>query len=556
MRLDAAFFFERGVRSLERNDLQGALKAFRKTVEYEPDNPVNHCNLAGVLSELGDFAASNEVLMHVLRDLDPSMVECQFYMANNFANMGDYETAEEYVLRYLDAAPNGEYAEDAEEMLGILLGEFGGGKALARWEAERRQRERWHAEQDGRHLLEEGQFEAAVEWLERVVQNEPENTAALNNLSLAYYYTGRYEEAVAAAERVLAWQPDNLHALCNLAVFSAYLGQRERLHTLIRTLSKLFPLHYDHAMKLGTTLGLVGEHRAALQLFMKLVRLQAEPEPLLLHALAAAAANLGAYATARRAWRTLLRRGQLDEVANYYLVRLEQAERAGARRLRVSYQSDLPVEAQFAKLKERLERGDFDDWRQDPLLRASLYWGLRHGAEDTCRAVVRTLAWLADADAEKALRAFLQRPELSPSLQAAALYVLQRMGARGRVSLWRDGERVTLRMSEVPRDIILAVDPAWQLVWQAAEAWLREQHKTRLRTAAKAAWTGYLKHAFLRKDVVIGKPEVWAAALVYATLKRHNETVRQKDVAESFHVSSSSLSRAASQLTGFFMKMP
>lgn len=53
MRLDAAFFYERGVKFLERNQLRKAEQAFRKTIEYEPDNPVNHCNLAGVLSELG-----------------------------------------------------------------------------------------------------------------------------------------------------------------------------------------------------------------------------------------------------------------------------------------------------------------------------------------------------------------------------------------------------------------------------------------------------------------------------------------------------------------------
>jgi tetratricopeptide (TPR) repeat protein len=141
MRLDASFFFERGVKFLQRNDLRRALKAFRRTVEYEPMNPVNHCNLAGVLSEMGDFEASNEVLLHILNNLDPSMAECQFYLANNYANLGRYDIAEEYVLKYLDAAPEGEYVEDAEEMLSVLMDEFGGGKAYAKWEAERQKKE-------------------------------------------------------------------------------------------------------------------------------------------------------------------------------------------------------------------------------------------------------------------------------------------------------------------------------------------------------------------------------------------------------------------------------
>ncbi|MCL6516830.1 tetratricopeptide repeat protein [Alicyclobacillus sp.] len=556
LRQDAAFFFERGVRYLERNDLRRALKAFRRTVEVEPDNPVNYCNLAGVLSELGDFEASNEVLLHVLRHLDPTMAECQFYLANNYANMGDYETAEEYVLRYLDADPDGEYAQEAVEMLDILMDEFGGGRAYARWQAEQRRKERADAKRDGRHLLEEGQFEAAVEWLERITAQEPENTAAANNLSLAYYYTGQYDRALALAEQVLDAHPNNVHALCNLTVFSAHLGPRDRYHECLSKLRKIFPLHYDHAAKVGTTLGLVGDHEAAYAVFAKLVRLAGDPDPAIVHALAAAAANCGRYATARRWWKTLSQRPGLAEVADHYLKMLDRAERHGQRYMRVSYQYELPIEAQFAKMKERLASGDPAAWRNDPLLRASLYWGLRHGGEDTQRAVIRILAIIADADAEKALRAFLRRQDIAVPQQAAALHALQRMGARGRIELWRDGELVSVRMSDIPKDVILSVDPAWRQVLDRVTEWLREHRKSRYAAEAKRAWVGYLRHAFQRTERAVGKPEVWMAALVYAVLKRHNEPVRQKDVAQWFHVSVSALSKAAGKLSCYFVTMP
>lgn len=39
-------FFERAVRSLDRLHYDKALKYFRRAVEYEPENPVNHCNMA------------------------------------------------------------------------------------------------------------------------------------------------------------------------------------------------------------------------------------------------------------------------------------------------------------------------------------------------------------------------------------------------------------------------------------------------------------------------------------------------------------------------------
>lgn len=547
MRFDAPYFYERGLRFLERNDLNRALKAFRKTVEYEPDNPVNHCNLAGVLSELGNFEASNEVLMHVLKELDPEMAECQFYLANNYANMGEYELAEDHVLRYLDAEPDGEYAEDAEEMLDVLLDEFGGGKVYAEWEAKRRQDEQDLAKLDGRHLLEQGQFEAAVEQLEALIRRNPGNTAARNNLSLAYYYTGQCDRAIATAEQVLAEQPQNIHALCNVTVFTAQVGTREQLQACVAKLVKLFPLHYDHAMKLGTTLGLAGEHGHAFSVFHHLVRMVDRPEPILLHSLAASAANAGRIQTARKWWKLLSQTPEMKEVALYYLEHVDRLTRQG-KHVRVSYQYDMPLRAQFAEMKKRLQTGDLATWRQDPLLRASLYWGLRHGAPDTRKAVIRTLALLADADGEKALRLFLKRADVDPSLRAAAMYALQRTHARGRVEFWKDGELQSLRMSDIPKDIILQIDSAWQIVQEQVEQRLRACHKSRYIAEAKRTWVTFLRHAYLTDDLRMVKPEIWAAALVYHVLRRHHEPVRQRDVALWFGISTSSLGKAFGRL--------
>lgn len=547
MRFDAAYHYERGIRFLERNDLKRALKAFRKTVEYEPDNPVNHCNLAGVLSELGNFEASNEVLLHVLKELDPTLAECQFYLANNYANMGEYEMAEDHVLRYLDADPDGEYVEDAEDMLDVLLDEFGGGKVYARWEAERRQEEENLAKQDGRQLLELGQFEAAVEQLETLVRNDAENTAARNNLSLAYYYTGQCDLAITTTEQVLSEQPDNIHALCNLTVFTAQVGPRDRFQACVGRLSKLFPLHYDHAMKVGTTLGLAGEHGHAHFVFDRLVRMVERPEPILLHSLAASAANAGRIRTARKWWKLLEQLPDMEDVAQYYLNLIDTQAEQG-QRVHVSYQYDMPLRAQFTEMKRRLQTGDVSSWRQDPLLRASLYWGLRHGAPETRKAVIRTLALLADEDGQKALRLFLKRQDTDQSLQSAALYALQRTGLRGRVELWRDGEIASIRMSDIPKDVILQVDPVWPVVLERANAWLRSQHKTQYLGEVKRVWVEYLQNGYLADNVRVVKPDIWAAALVYLVQKRHQAGVRQRDVASWFDVSASSLSKASSRL--------
>ena len=120
MKMDATFFFEKAVQSLDRYHYDKALKYFRRAAEFEPENPVNHCNLAGLLSEMGNYEESNRILQHVLDQIDPAMTECYFYMANNFANMENYESAEHAIIHYLENDPTGQFLEESEEMMELL----------------------------------------------------------------------------------------------------------------------------------------------------------------------------------------------------------------------------------------------------------------------------------------------------------------------------------------------------------------------------------------------------------------------------------------------------
>ncbi len=554
-RQDAEYFAERGMRYLEQNHLTKALKAFQRTVELKPDSPIHQCHLAGVLSELGDFEASNKVLRLILDQLDPTMSECEFYLANNYANMGEYEAAEECVLRYLDADPDGEYAPDAEEMLTILMDEFGGGAAYERWKAERQAEEMNEAKRDGRHLLEEGHFEAAVEWLERIITEEPENMAARNNLSLAYYYTGMQEEAIRMTESVLEKQPDNVHALCNLAVYSIHTGPKTRLYACIDRLRKLFPLHYDQAMKVGTTLGLVGDHRSALRIFTVLVKLVDDPEPILLHSLAAAAANSGQLLLAQKWWRRLSRVPDMEDIARYHLQRLAAVMADGGRVLRVSYQYDLPFKMQLVEMKKRLQNADLSTWRSDPVLRASLYWGLRHGCDSTRRAVIRTLAVIGDVDASKALSLFVKRSDIDGAIQAVALCALKICKESGEVEIGRNGQPIKVNLRDIPWSVLLAVDPTWQEIWQETESFLETRVSPRVIKLAEATWLGFLRQMFVRNDLRVIKPQVWIAALVYVSCRQSTDVgqkrLSQKDVAERFGVSVSAISRTAARLQKF-----
>ena len=166
IKMDATFFFERAVQSLDRHHYDKALKYFRKAVDYEPDNAVNHCNLAGVLSETGDFEESNRILTHIVEQIDPNMTECYFYLANNYANMENYEQAENSLIHYLEHDPNGHYLEESEEMMDLLSYELDRPTRLTSIKS----RVGMFEHDQARSFLEEGKFSEAVRILEKVVR--------------------------------------------------------------------------------------------------------------------------------------------------------------------------------------------------------------------------------------------------------------------------------------------------------------------------------------------------------------------------------------------------
>ena len=543
---DAAFFFERGVRYLNRHDLSRALKSFRKAVECEPSNAVNHCNLAGVLSELGDFEESNQVLQSVLSEIAPDMAECYFYMANNYANLGEYELAEEHVVKYLEIDPTGEFAPDADEMLDVLIHEYGGGEILR--ESRRKQLETNRERDRARTLLEEGRFHEASTLLELEIERQPDAVAARNNLALARYYLGQIAEAEALTRHVLDIEPLNVHALCNLAVFLRHSGSDpDEYKQIVGLLKKLTPLQFDQGYKLATTLGILGEHRAAYALFLQLVEFGDRHDPALYFALAAASANLRRLRAARQ-W--LLEVQALDPesgVADHYLKEIDRV-RSNNERLFFSYTYQLPFHLRAHGNAQPAQSGfsRIGAWAKDPGVRSSLYFALFRGPRATKREALQAFAVLNDAESVHILRDFVRDPAQGEDMMWNALFVLQLSRVTGAVEVWRDGGLEDLQLPL--RDIRL-------LSWQTTlEAIVRDVQKALLGSDPELAdmaldiWLRYVSGVYTDLPKIV-KRSVWAAALEYVTRRTAGRLEPQAMVAARYDVSVKALARAAHAIT-------
>lgn len=558
--MDATFFFERAVQSLDRFKYDKALKYFRRAVEYEPDNPVNHCNMAGILSELGKYDESNHVLRHIVDRVDPSMTECYFYMANNFANMEDFEAAEEALVHYLEHDANGAFFDESQEMMELLSYELERPTKVAKIKS----REGLAEHDRARSLLEEGKFAEAIKLLEKLAAAHPDFSAAHNNLALAYYYVGRFTDALAAVKRVLAADPGNLHGLCNLAIFYHHAGEREELEALVRLLEKTVPYHEEHVFKLATTMGVLGYHDAALAHFRRLLRGESGGSDVCLHHYAAVACyNTGKYAEARRFWKLAEKLDVGSDIPRFYLNVLDRAEAGraaggaeaeanGASRgapaalppMTISYHYHLPFEEQFRQLQRAQSAGYVPErLRNDPLLRSSFFWALRHGDRETKLQVIQAYGMIGDAEVADSLRELLQEPAEDDYVKKVSVFALRGMGVKGPITAWIGGRAVTFEKNVYSPNL-----PVWHAAWQEvidlAMVRMSSRYDLIQQFDMVTLWVEFLTRTYPALPK-IAKKEGWAAALEYLTAKMHRRTTTYQEVASRYGVSITTASRNA-----------
>ncbi|MBW5448977.1 tetratricopeptide repeat protein [Cohnella sp. CFH 77786] len=541
MRLDATFFFERAVQSLDRFHYDKALKYFRRAVEYEPENPVNHCNMAGILSEMGRYEESNVILRSVLDRIDPAMTECYYYLANNYANMELYEAAEEALVRYLENDPEGQFLDEADELLDLLGYELNRPTKISTIKS----KENVFAHDKARELLEAGRFAEAVKILEEIIQRQPDFLAARNNLGLAYYYMGLFDKSVQTITEVLDAEPGNLHALCNLAIFYQHANREAQLRSLMEKLRKTVPFHPEHVFKLATTLGIVGEHREAYRHFRRLLKTgELSGEPSLHHFAAVAAVNLGLYDEADRYWRQAGRLDPESEVPTFYLRKLDKI-RTGEERPPVHYHYHLPFEEQFKRweaspglVSEALKR--------DPLIRSSFFWALRHGDRRTKVQVIQALGLVADEEVIEALKAFLVDPEEEDELKRVAVLVLRSIGVQDALTVTFSGRTITLEARRKSAKL-----PVWDSAWQAVLEKALENMSGRYDVVQQhdmmTLWVDYLSRVYPEVPK-LHKAAGWAAALEYWTAKMHRRTVTYSDLVSRYGASQASISRYANRI--------
>ncbi|MGY4688981.1 tetratricopeptide repeat protein [Salibacterium sp. K-3] len=261
------YFFKRGVHAYQKQELKRAVKYVRRAVELNPDQGVFQCQLAAIYSDMGEYTASNDLLWHVLENVDETLYECYFFMANNYAYQGLFDKAGETVGQYLVLAPEGDFADDAKELLEMLDMETeeesdtssGGSKEddelIITYERALR-------------MIEENRLFEAENTLEDIIAAYPYYPAAQTELARVLYLKGQVEEALVYAKEV--WQEHYfVPAGCRLALLYQEAGRSREAAAMAGMLKQIIPVDRDHLYRTAVTLTMLEEGEDAFLLFCR-----------------------------------------------------------------------------------------------------------------------------------------------------------------------------------------------------------------------------------------------------------------------------------------------
>ncbi|MPN36741.1 hypothetical protein SDC9_184252 [bioreactor metagenome] len=119
------FFLRRGMFKQDHNNLVDAIAYYRLALRREPENAEYKLALAEVLTQMNRFEESNRVLLTSFSGTGERPSEGFFGMGCNFIGLQEYANARYSFERYAVIDPEGEFVDEALDMLDALEDEDG-----------------------------------------------------------------------------------------------------------------------------------------------------------------------------------------------------------------------------------------------------------------------------------------------------------------------------------------------------------------------------------------------------------------------------------------------
>ncbi|MRH42012.1 hypothetical protein GH741_04895 [Aquibacillus halophilus] len=257
------FYFTKGVEAFQKRKFDIAIKWLKKAVEATPEEALYHCQMSIIYTEIGAFHAANQILTEVLSVNGDSYIDCYYLIANNYAHLGLLQDAKKYTESYLDKAPDGDFREEAEDLLSVIdIGDDDDDE----WAFEEED-ELLIYQETAFHHLERQEWEQALTLLEEMMSVFPEHVSAKHEYSFALFFSGNQDEAIRLETQWLEDNPQSLFCHTNLAVFYYERNDLNKSNQHIVSIKNVYPIHEQQKLRIANTLARTGHYKCAYDRF-------------------------------------------------------------------------------------------------------------------------------------------------------------------------------------------------------------------------------------------------------------------------------------------------
>jgi tetratricopeptide (TPR) repeat protein len=543
----AEFYFDLGYKYIQKGKLKTALRYIEKAVDLKPYDGFLQFNYAGLLAEQGDINHSTEVLVNIVKNIDPNYIECYFGLGCNYLQLQKIKKSSEYFSIYLEKDPDGEFAEEAEELLEMLSMIKDANNNLDDEELEKI----YKIEEEAIDHLEKREYEKATQKFETVVKMLPNAVPARNNLSLAYYYLGFLDKAIELAREVLSYEEYNVHANCNLAIFFNKQGTTSWVKKQIKTISKIQTDSEECLYKIGDTYGSLGKHVNAYMTFKKLLTI--DPiNPMYVHFTAVAAFNSKKYKESIKLWEKLSRLDKENMLSEYYIEAAKRQLDAENENLHFPYIYQLPKEEiknrldfiyKFIEMQRSECKAELENKRY---VFEILYFGMNFDKYFLRKLIYNKIKSDKLIETEHIVRKFMLRDDVENYIKMESVFLLNSIGAKEPYTVNFDGE-----VRNVSIDSLSFPESEWEKSWGEVKrktiSMMRNWYKRPYKKIVEDIWYEFIKSTF--PDVPeIDDVNVWAAALEYTYCRLCNTEASEQQLAEKYGIVSALLLEKAEMI--------
>lgn len=259
---EGEFYFTKGIEAFQKRKFDVAVKWMKKAIEEAPFEPLYHCQLSIVYTEIGAYHAANQLLTKVLQSTGDDYADCYYLLANNYAHLGLLNDAKKYAESYLNSETDGDFQEEATSLLEML-------------DIDDSDEDDWDMEIEDElliyqetvfHHMENGEWEKVLPILEEMLVLFPEHKMIMHDYTQALFFCGNQEDAIKMEIDALDEDPNELCAHINLSIFYYERGEKE-YENHIQALLNVYSIHEQQKLKIATTLARTKNYHEAYQRF-------------------------------------------------------------------------------------------------------------------------------------------------------------------------------------------------------------------------------------------------------------------------------------------------